>query len=82
MPKEQRPVRLRTPRVGEKGIVVAETTDQPFGEKPTVFYIASTNAATGAINSRLWFCRFDYPRYKSFKELQEAWREEKERLGM
>lgn len=80
--RAQRPVRLRAPKEGERGIVVAETTDQPASYKPTSYYFTPANAATGKPNSKLWFCSRDYPFLGSFKALQEAWRERREQLRL
>ena len=76
----QRPLRLRAPKAGEKGIVVGETTDQPAAYKPTVFFFSKETAATGKPPSRLWFCSPEYPFLGSMKALQEEWRKRREQL--
>ncbi|MBC7809003.1 MAG: hypothetical protein H7145_22950 [Akkermansiaceae bacterium] len=51
--REQRPLRLRAPKPGEKAVVVGITTDQPEGEDPAVFFFNGVRVATGERYSHL-----------------------------
>lgn len=78
--RAQRPLRLRAPKPGERGIVVGETTDQPPAYIPTLFFFPKETAATGTPPSLLWFCSPDYPFMGSLKALKEEWRKRREQL--